>query len=221
MCKSISFSIAVFVYLACAFRYGSDDLDVIGLSFRRDIWVQRVQVYPPAGGNTTKSPMQESLLKKVGEQGCPFSFQVRKHNFTLYINYQITPVLQSNVTLISHRSLLHLYFPVSLPNIPSSMCLVSTCFRCQQISHAQSVCSLGQMILARYYYSPFLLFIFFHCYTLCSMFEKSFIWVLFYCRPVAWTLRLKHTLPMHLTVQMRSLKRSMHALNQTILSAQS
>ncbi|XP_071314532.1 arrestin 3b, retinal (X-arrestin) isoform X2 [Trachinotus anak] len=66
----------VFVYLACAFRYGSEDLDVIGLSFRRDIWIQRVQVYPPTDGNTTKSPLLESLLKKVGEQGCPFSFQM-------------------------------------------------------------------------------------------------------------------------------------------------
>ncbi|MEQ2304187.1 hypothetical protein AMECASPLE_024390, partial [Ameca splendens] len=66
----------VFVYLACAFRYGSDDLDVIGLSFRRDIWIKKVQVYPPADGNPTKTPMQESLLKKVGEQGCPFSFQM-------------------------------------------------------------------------------------------------------------------------------------------------
>ncbi|XP_014857202.1 PREDICTED: arrestin-C isoform X1 [Poecilia mexicana] len=66
----------VFVYLACAFRYGSDDLDVIGLSFRRDIWMKKVQVYPAADGNPTKTPMQESLLKKVGEQGCPFSFQM-------------------------------------------------------------------------------------------------------------------------------------------------
>ncbi|XP_057705932.1 arrestin 3b, retinal (X-arrestin) isoform X2 [Corythoichthys intestinalis] len=66
----------VFVYLACAFRYGSEDLDVIGLSCRKDIWINRVQVYPPTDGNATKSPMQESLLKKVGEQGCPFSFQM-------------------------------------------------------------------------------------------------------------------------------------------------
>lgn len=77
--KVISFSIAVFVYLACAFRYGSEDLDVIGLSFRRDIWIERVQVYPPTGETTTKTPIQESLLRKVGEQGCPFSFKVRKH----------------------------------------------------------------------------------------------------------------------------------------------
>ncbi|KAK9518238.1 hypothetical protein VZT92_023550 [Zoarces viviparus] len=66
----------VFVYLACAFRYGSDDLDVIGLSFRRDIWIQRVQVYPPTGASAAKTPMQESLMKKTGEQGCPFSFQM-------------------------------------------------------------------------------------------------------------------------------------------------
>uniref|UniRef100_A0A8C6KFT8 Arrestin-C n=1 Tax=Nothobranchius furzeri TaxID=105023 RepID=A0A8C6KFT8_NOTFU len=66
----------VFIYLACAFRYGSDDLDVISLSFRRDIWLKRIQIYPPTNGNPTKTPMQESLLKKVGEQGCPFSFQM-------------------------------------------------------------------------------------------------------------------------------------------------
>uniref|UniRef100_A0A8C3AN97 Arrestin-C n=1 Tax=Cyclopterus lumpus TaxID=8103 RepID=A0A8C3AN97_CYCLU len=66
----------VFVYLACAFRYGSEDLDVIGLSFRRDIWIQRVQVYPPTGESVARTPMQESLMKKIGEQGCPFSFKM-------------------------------------------------------------------------------------------------------------------------------------------------
>lgn len=65
----------VFVYLACAFRYGSDDLDVMGLSFRRDIWIQRVQVYPPTG-DPPKSEMVDFLMKKVGEQGQAFSFQV-------------------------------------------------------------------------------------------------------------------------------------------------
>lgn len=72
---------AVYVYLACAFRYGSEDLDVMGLSFRRDIWIQRVQVYPPTGDNTTKTPMQEYLLGKIGEEGYVFSFQVRKDQF--------------------------------------------------------------------------------------------------------------------------------------------
>ncbi|XP_061581492.1 arrestin 3b, retinal (X-arrestin) [Cololabis saira] len=66
----------VFVYLACAFRYGTEDLDVIGVSFRRDIWIKRFQVYPATGESVASSPIQESLMKKVGEQGCPFSFQM-------------------------------------------------------------------------------------------------------------------------------------------------
>ncbi|XP_061786169.1 arrestin 3b, retinal (X-arrestin) [Nerophis lumbriciformis] len=66
----------VFVYLACAFRYGSEDLDVIGLSCRKDIWINRVQVYPATNGGVSKTPMQESLLKKVGDQGYPFTFQM-------------------------------------------------------------------------------------------------------------------------------------------------
>lgn len=75
----------VYVYLACAFRYGSDDLDVMGLSFRRDIWIQRLQVYPPTGENTANTPMKEFLLKKVGDQGYAFSFQVWKDLFTIYM----------------------------------------------------------------------------------------------------------------------------------------
>lgn len=102
----ISLFFAVFVYLACAFRYGSDDLDVMGLSFRRDIWIQRIQVYPPTGENTANTPMKEFLLKKVGEQGYAFSFQVRGHNsLTFHIAHEITPVLKSNVILINRGSL--------------------------------------------------------------------------------------------------------------------
>uniref|UniRef100_A0A4W5NHD7 Arrestin-C n=1 Tax=Hucho hucho TaxID=62062 RepID=A0A4W5NHD7_9TELE len=66
----------VWVYLACAFRYGSDDLDVIGLSFRKDIWVKRVQIYPVVGTKPANTPMQEALLKKCGDQGHPFTFTI-------------------------------------------------------------------------------------------------------------------------------------------------
>uniref|UniRef100_A0A8C5B5N8 Arrestin-C n=1 Tax=Gadus morhua TaxID=8049 RepID=A0A8C5B5N8_GADMO len=66
----------VFVYLACAFRYGSEDLDVIGLSCRRDIWVKRVQVFPVIAGGIGKTPMQEALVKKAGEQAHHFSFEM-------------------------------------------------------------------------------------------------------------------------------------------------
>lgn len=168
---------AVFVYLACAFRYGSDDLDVIGLSFRRDIWINRTQVYPPTGDSAVKTPMQESLMKKVGEQGCPFTFQVRELSATDHSSF-----IQSVVHLKR-------FFFI--------------CFRCQQISHAQWPCSLGQMMLERYNYCFFV-----HSYTSQYMSDRHCIWVLFCCRLVVWTLRSKHTLPTKLTTQMKSLRRS-------------
>nr|ATY71616.1 arrestin 3a [Maurolicus muelleri] len=65
----------VYIQLACAFRYGSDDLDVIGLSFRKDIWFKKYQIYP-ADHNPEQSPMHSALLKKAGDQGQPFSFQM-------------------------------------------------------------------------------------------------------------------------------------------------
>lgn len=68
---------AVWIQLACAFRYGREDLDVIGLSFRKDIWIQHIQLYPDAGHKPTLTEMHNTLLKKAGEQGHPFTFNVR------------------------------------------------------------------------------------------------------------------------------------------------
>ncbi|KAE8287316.1 Arrestin-C Cone arrestin [Larimichthys crocea] len=68
----------VFVQLACAFRYGSEDLDVIGLCFRKDIWIQHVQLYPEAQ-KPPLSAMHETLLKKAGEGAIPFSFEIPKN----------------------------------------------------------------------------------------------------------------------------------------------
>ncbi|XP_030010725.1 arrestin 3a, retinal (X-arrestin) [Sphaeramia orbicularis] len=65
----------VFVQLACAFRYGSDDLDVIGLGFRKDIWIHFVQIYPQAN-KPALSPMHETLLAKAGDSAYPFSFEI-------------------------------------------------------------------------------------------------------------------------------------------------
>uniref|UniRef100_A0A8D3DM31 Arrestin-C n=1 Tax=Scophthalmus maximus TaxID=52904 RepID=A0A8D3DM31_SCOMX len=64
----------VFVQLACAFRYGSDDLDVMGLCFRKDIWIQIVQIYP-ATDKPTLTAMHDTLLKKAGDDAVPFSFE--------------------------------------------------------------------------------------------------------------------------------------------------
>ena len=36
----------VFVTLTCAFRYGREDLDVLGLSFRKDLFIANYQAFP-------------------------------------------------------------------------------------------------------------------------------------------------------------------------------
>ncbi|XP_067347750.1 arrestin-C-like isoform X1 [Channa argus] len=65
----------VFVQLACAFRYGSEDLDVMGLCFRKDIWLQIVQLYPE-NHKPALTAMHETLLKKAGDNAYPFSFEI-------------------------------------------------------------------------------------------------------------------------------------------------
>lgn len=69
-------SFSVFVSLTCVFRYGQEDIDVIGLTFRRDLFFSRVQVYPPADKPESLTLLQESLLKKLGKNAYPFFFTV-------------------------------------------------------------------------------------------------------------------------------------------------
>uniref|UniRef100_A0A3P9LA49 Arrestin-C n=1 Tax=Oryzias latipes TaxID=8090 RepID=A0A3P9LA49_ORYLA len=64
-----------FVQMACAFRYGSDDLDVMGLCFRKDIWIQQIQIYPESS-KPELSAMHDTLLKKAGDNSYPFSFEI-------------------------------------------------------------------------------------------------------------------------------------------------
>ncbi|KAK1889606.1 Arrestin red cell isoform 2 [Dissostichus eleginoides] len=67
----------VFVTLTCAFRYGREDLDVLGLSFRKDLYVSTLQVFPPLEEKKTPlSRLQERLLKKLGQQAHPFHFTI-------------------------------------------------------------------------------------------------------------------------------------------------
>lgn len=66
----------VYVSLTCAFRYGQEDIDVIGLSFRRDLYFSRVQVFPPVGVAGALTKLQESLVKKLGANTYPFVLTV-------------------------------------------------------------------------------------------------------------------------------------------------
>uniref|UniRef100_G1KEU5 S-arrestin n=1 Tax=Anolis carolinensis TaxID=28377 RepID=G1KEU5_ANOCA len=62
----------VFVTLTCAFRYGDEDIDIIGLTFRRDLYISRVQVYPSLEKHMPLSSLQECLINKLGKNAYPF-----------------------------------------------------------------------------------------------------------------------------------------------------
>ncbi|XP_053115484.1 beta-arrestin-2 isoform X2 [Hemicordylus capensis] len=65
----------VFVTLTCAFRYGREDLDVLGLSFRKDLFLASWQAFPPAeAAPDPLTRLQERLLRKLGANAHPFSF---------------------------------------------------------------------------------------------------------------------------------------------------
>jgi beta-arrestin len=86
----------VFVHVLAAFRYGRDDLDVLGLTFRKDLFIAQQQIYPPlpdqlitgtatANVTTTTSTtpktlthLQQRLLRKLGSNAYPFFFQLPK-----------------------------------------------------------------------------------------------------------------------------------------------
>lgn len=68
----------MFVTLNCAFRYGREDLDVLGLSFRKDLFARTIEVFPPA--ETDQNPLsqlQDRLMTKLGQNAYPFTFTVR------------------------------------------------------------------------------------------------------------------------------------------------
>ncbi|XP_026048947.1 beta-arrestin-1 isoform X3 [Astatotilapia calliptera] len=67
----------VFVTLTCAFRYGREDLDVLGLTFRKDLFVANIQAFPPVTEEKkTLTRLQERLIKKLGEHAYPFTFEI-------------------------------------------------------------------------------------------------------------------------------------------------
>uniref|UniRef100_A0AAY4BSF3 Arrestin C-terminal-like domain-containing protein n=1 Tax=Denticeps clupeoides TaxID=299321 RepID=A0AAY4BSF3_9TELE len=67
----------VFVTLTCAFRYGREDLDVLGLSFRKDLYISTFQAYPPIPDERKPSTrLQDRLLRKLGQHAHPFHFTI-------------------------------------------------------------------------------------------------------------------------------------------------
>lgn len=90
---------SVFVTLTCAFRYGREDLDVLGLTFRKDLFVANIQAFPPVTEEKKAlTRLQERLIKKLGEHAYPFTFEVRRPPGHL----NICPLICDRVRLIFH-----------------------------------------------------------------------------------------------------------------------
>ena len=64
--------------LSLAFRYGREDLDVLGLTFRKDLFCSTQQIYPPIDDHKKAlTHLQQRLLRKLGPNAYPFYFEVR------------------------------------------------------------------------------------------------------------------------------------------------
>uniref|UniRef100_A0A8R1DH34 Arrestin_C domain-containing protein n=1 Tax=Caenorhabditis japonica TaxID=281687 RepID=A0A8R1DH34_CAEJA len=68
----------VTAHLLAAFRYGREDLDVLGLTFRKDLISETFQVFPQVEKflHRPLSRLQERLKRKLGSNAYPFWFQV-------------------------------------------------------------------------------------------------------------------------------------------------
>ncbi|XP_013419679.1 beta-arrestin-1-like isoform X3 [Lingula anatina] len=67
----------VFAHVLAAFRYGREDLDVLGLTFRKDLFLASMQVYPKLPENERPlTRLQERLIKKLGPNAYPFYFEL-------------------------------------------------------------------------------------------------------------------------------------------------
>ncbi|XP_019616409.1 PREDICTED: beta-arrestin-1-like isoform X2 [Branchiostoma belcheri] len=70
----------VFSHILAAFRYGREDLDVLGLTFRKDLYIASAQVYPPQPSEQKPlTRLQERLIKKLGQNAYPFFFEMPKN----------------------------------------------------------------------------------------------------------------------------------------------
>lgn len=83
----------MFVTLTCAFRYGREDLDVLGLTFRKDLFVANVQAFPSLPEEKKSlTRLQERLIKKLGEHAYPFTFEVTSTQLHLHYTYTTSKV---------------------------------------------------------------------------------------------------------------------------------
>ncbi|KAF7490545.1 Beta-arrestin-1 [Sarcoptes scabiei] len=68
----------VYGHVLAAFRYGREDLDVLGLTFRKDLFLSAEQIFPTKAETRAKplTRLQERLIKKLGTNAYPFFFEL-------------------------------------------------------------------------------------------------------------------------------------------------
>jgi len=64
----------VFVQLVIIFRHGREDDETMGLSFKKELILDRTQIYPPES-RAEESKLQSRLLQKLGDGAIPFTLE--------------------------------------------------------------------------------------------------------------------------------------------------
>ena len=63
----------IFVQLVITFRHGREEDETLGLSFKKELVLDRVQIYPPEKKKDEETKLQTRLIQKLGEGAFPFS----------------------------------------------------------------------------------------------------------------------------------------------------
>jgi len=63
----------VYVQLVITFRHGREDEETMGLSFKKELILDRVQVFPPEKRDSEETKLQSRLIQKLGEGAMPFT----------------------------------------------------------------------------------------------------------------------------------------------------
>lgn len=67
----------VFGQIICCFRYGREEDEVMGLNFQKELYLVSEQIYPPTEKSKEPSKLQERLMKKLGPNAFPFTFNIQ------------------------------------------------------------------------------------------------------------------------------------------------
>lgn len=63
----------IFAQLVITFRHGREEEEMMGLSFKKELVLDRVQIYPPEKNPTEETKLQSRLIQKLGEGAHPFA----------------------------------------------------------------------------------------------------------------------------------------------------